>query len=112
MSYILEDIQSGKNSRAAAELLDRAPALSRVLADAAIILRDLQVVYEKRDVGDDNVYDPDDLDEREESLNEDAAKVLSTLSQLLTVPDLDLTSSASRQHYVDTARFLRDGEAL
>jgi hypothetical protein len=107
MSYILEDIQNGKNNRATAELLDRAPALQAVISEARGVLANLEDTFERRDVGDDNLHDPDDLDEWEEEESADAVRLLAKLIHLLTATDLSArTTAAVVAHWNETGTIL------
>lgn len=107
MSYILKLIEDGKNNLAVAELAHRLPELGAILRDAHGTLSGLEDVFEKRDEGDDDLYDPDELDEREEGLSEDAAKILAALVHLLTAEDLSVRTTASAvAYYCQTGKFL------
>jgi hypothetical protein len=85
----------------------RLDELEAVLTEAQDTLEGLEVVFEERDFGDDDVYDPDELDEREAGLCEDSAKLLAKLVHLLTSEDLATRTTASAvAHFSETGNFI------
>lgn len=84
----------------------RRKQLREVLAEAETTLTDLYEVFEARDFGDDDVHDPDDLDEEEDRASQIAAKLLAKLVHLLTADNLtDQTTALTVAQYAETGTF-------
>src|SRR4051812_31994958 len=74
----------------------RRQQIDEVVAEAHDTLTDLYKVFEARDFGDDEVHDPDDLDEEEDRASQIASKLLAKLVHLLTADNLtDQTTALS-----------------
>jgi hypothetical protein len=89
----------------------RLTEVDEVLTEANDTLSELETVFEHRDFGDDNVYDPDELDETERELCEISARLLAKLVHLLTSEDLSTRTAASVvAHFSETGNFIpREG---
>lgn len=85
----------------------RRAQLLEVLGEADETLTDLYTVFEARDVGDDDLHDPDELDETETELCESSSKLLAKLVQLLTAENLtDQTTAQTVAHFAETGEFI------
>jgi hypothetical protein len=80
--------------------------LRDVLTEAEATLTDLYEIFEARDFGDDEVHDPNELDERETTASETSAKLLARLIHLLTADNLsDQTTALSVAQFAETGTF-------
>lgn len=85
----------------------RRARLLEVLGEADTTLSGLYDVFEDRDFGDDDVHDPDELDGREDELNQEAAKLLAKLVHLLTAGNLsDQTTAQTVADFAETGEFI------
>lgn len=89
----------------------RLAEVDEILTEAQETLSELDTVFEHRDFGDDDVYDPDELDEDEAVLCETSARLLAKLVHLLTSEDLSTRTAASAvAHFSETGNFIpREG---
>lgn len=77
-----------------------------LLSEAHETLAGLYGVFEERNVGDDDLHDPDELDECEAGLCETSAKLLAKIVHLLSEDPTHRTTASTVAHFAETGEFI------